>query len=175
MNARTYYLVRITMYSALLLVIPVFAVIGRSRLDSITITGLSILGALVAGLLAHAVWRYRNVPAAAQITYGPSPEVVRAHAAAGSRRMPLYTFGAGVLGIAVTYFGMQHGRANPIVVVGSPAMLLVGLAGTIHPPVFYAMRRDLGEQPGGARAIAYFLGIVGLGLGGFAAWWLFWR
>jgi hypothetical protein len=57
----------------------------------------------------------------------------------------------------------------------APVLFLLGLAGTIHPPIFYAMRNDIGDQPGGARAIAYFLTAVGLAIGGFCAWWVFWR
>jgi hypothetical protein len=55
-------------------------------------------------------------------------------------------------------------------------IFLLGLAGTIHPPIFYAMRNDCGRAAGRQSARSpYFLSAIGLAIGGFCAWWMFWK
>jgi hypothetical protein len=155
----------------------VMAILKGSALDPKSAMFLSIFAALMVGLMAHAAWRLRAVaPDARMRGYGPAPEVVQAHAQRGSRQMPLASLAIGLVGTVGSYFYMawQH-RGYPVIVILAPALLLLGLAGTIHPPIFYAMRRDLGEQPEGARMIAYFLTAIGLAVGGFLAWVVFWR
>ena len=176
MNARFYYTIRIAMFAAILLLVPILMLWTRSKPDPVVTIGLSIFALVIGGMLLHAVHRYRNLAPGAQVHYGPRPEVVQAHAAAGSRQMPLFALGAGGIGMVASWFYMlyEH-RGYPMIVAVCPALFLLGLAGTIHPPVFYAMRNDVGEVDGGKRAIAYFLLVTGFAIGGFCAWWMFWR
>ena len=177
MNARMYYLVRIGTFAAVLLTLLVMLAWRGQKLDPTSVIGLSIFGVVMVGLMAHAIWRLRSLAPDAQVRgYGPPPEVVRAHAAAGSRQMPLASLVIGAVAMVGSYFYLLHeNKGYPAVVILSPVLFLLGLAGTIHPPIFYAMRNDVGEQPGGKRAIAYFLSAIGLAIGGFCAWWIFWR
>ena len=176
MNARFYYTVRIAMFAAILLMIPIMMLWTRSKPDPIVGIGLAVFGLIIGGLLVHAVRRLQSLEPGAQVNYGPPPEVVQAHALAGSRQMPLAAFGIGAVAMIASWFYMlyEH-RGYPAIVLISPPLFLLGLAGTIHPPIFYAMRNDVGEVDGGHRAIAYFLMIVGLAIGGFCAWWMFWK
>lgn len=176
MNARFYYTVRIAMFAVILLMIPIMMLWTRSKPDPIVGIGLAVFGLIIGGLLLHAVRRLKSVAPDTQVRYGPAPEVVQAHAAAGSRQMPLFALGAGAVGTVGSYYYMlyEH-RGYPAIVAISPAVFLLGLAGTIHPPIFYAMRNDVGEVQGGTRAIAYFLLITGFAIGGFCTWWMFWK
>ena len=177
MNARVYYLVRIGTFVAVLLTLLVTLAWKGQKLDQTSAIGLSIFGVVMAGLMAHAIWRLRSLAPDAQVRgYGPPPEVVQAHAAAGSRQMPLASLAVGAVAMVGSYFYLLYeNKGYPVIVILSPVLFLLGLAGTIHPPIFYAMRNDVGEQPGGKRAIAYFLSAIGLAFGGFCAWWIFWR
>jgi len=175
-NARFYYMTRIAMFAAILIMIPIMMLWTRSKPDPIVGIGLSVFGLIIGGLLVHAVRKLQTLEPGAQVHYGPPPAVVQAHAMAGSRQMPLAAFGIGAVAMVASWFYMQYEhRGYPAIVLLAPPMFLLGLAGTIHPPIFYAMRNDVGDVDGGHRAIAYFLMIVGLAAGGFCTWWLFWR
>ena len=176
MNARFYYTVRIAMFAAILLMIPIMMLWTRAKPDPIVTFGLGVFALIIGGMLLHAVRKLQGLEPGAQVNYGPPPEVVQAHAAAGSRQMPLAAFAIGTVSLVGSWFYMmsEH-RGYPAVILIAPSLLLLGLAGTIHPPIFYAMRNDVGDVDGGHRAIAYFLMIVGLAAGGLCAWWLFWK
>jgi hypothetical protein len=174
-NARFYYTVRIAMFAVIFLMVPAMMLWTRAKPDPIVTTGLIVFDLIIAGLLLHAVRRFKSLEPGAQINNGPPPEVVRAHAEAGSRQMPLASFAIGAVSLVGSWFYMMYEhRGYPVILLIAPPLFLLGLAGTIHPPIFYAMRNDVGEVDGGHRAIAYFLLIVGLAIGGFCAWWLFW-
>ncbi len=106
----------------------------------------------------------------------PTRPVVPPEAVQGSRRIPLVLLLAGIMWIALSYNAVvEAGRGNPVVIVCTPVLLLLGLGGLIHPPVFHAMRRDIRVEPRGSRAIGFALLIIGLALGVFAAWRLYGR
>jgi hypothetical protein len=174
-NARLYYQIRIAMFLVMLLAAPLFMLRGPA-VGQKGVIAVVLFDVFIAALLAHAVWRFRRVAPGATVGYGPPPEVVREHALTGSRRMPLFALGTGAVILVASWFYLvyEH-KGHPIAIVLAPVLFLLGFAGTIHPPIFYAMRNDIGDQPGGARAIAYFLTAVGLGAGLFCAWWVFWR
>jgi len=176
MNARMYYLVRIGSYAAVLLTLLVMLAWKGQRLDQTSAIGLSIFGVVMAGLIVYSIWRLRGLAPETQVHFGPRPEVVRAAAEQGSRQMPLMSFLVGGAAMVGSYYYLlyQH-RGYPVIVIFAPVLFLLGLAGTIHPPIFYAMRNDVGEVQGGKRAIAYLLSVVGLANGGLCAWWMFWR
>ena len=176
MNARFFYTARIAMFAGIFLMVPAMMLWSRTKPDPTVMIGLAVFDLIIAGLLFHAVRKYRSLEPEAKVHYGPAPEVVQAHAAAGSRQMPLMSFIVGAVAMIGSYYYMlyQH-RGYPAIVLISPAIFLLGLAGTIHPPIFYAMRNDVGEVQGGNRAIAYFLLVVGLAIGVLCAWWLFWK
>jgi len=54
--------------------------------------------------------------------------------------------------------------------VAAAASFVTGLVGTIYPPLYYALRRDVPASRG-MRAMAYFIVALGLGLGLSWAWW----
>ena len=177
MNARTYYLVRIGTFAAVLVAMLVTMTLKGRALDQTSAIGLSIFAFVMAGLMAHAIWRLRSLAPGAQVrSYGPPPEVVQAHAEAGSRQMPLMALAVGALAMVGSYYYLLYqNKGYPVIVIFAPVLFLLGLAGSIHPPIFYAMRNDVGEVQGGKRAIAYLLSAVGLGIGGLCAWFMFWR
>jgi hypothetical protein len=176
MKARDYYLARGGTLLALMLGLPLMMAIKGEKPDAKGLIAFVLFDGVLAALLIHAIWRLRTLPAETRMRpRGPSHEVVHAAAIAGSRRLPLGTLLGGIAGLLLNLWLYGQGRHNLVALIASPALLLFGLGGTIYPPVFYAIRRDLGEQPGGARAIAYFLMIVGLVLGGLSAWWVLYR
>ena len=176
MNARLYYAIRIAALAVIVVLIPVILLWTRSKLDSVGIIVLSIFTLISVGIIVRGIRKYRELDPGARVDYGPRPEVVRAQALAGSRRMPVVALVIGTVSIVGGWLDLvyEH-QAYPVILFIGPVLFLLGLAGTIHPPIFYAMRNDIGEVDGRKRAIAYFLLIVGLAAGGFCAWWVFWR
>src|SRR5689334_1890512 len=163
------------MFLVMLLAAPLFMLRGPAA-DSKSVIAIVIFDVFMAAMIAHSVWCYRRLAPEATIGYGPPAAVVQAEAARGSRKFPLLALGIGALILVATWFYLQYEhKAHPVMLFLAPTLLLLGLGGTIHPPIFYAMRKDLPDPPEGARMIAYFLLIVGVGLGGFANWWVFWR
>jgi succinate dehydrogenase/fumarate reductase cytochrome b subunit len=176
MKARDYYLARGGTLLALMLGIPILMAIKGEQPDRKGLLAFLLFDGFLAALLIHSIWRLRTLPAEARMRpRGPSHEVVHAAAAAGSRRLPLATLLGGIAGLVLNVWLYGQGRYKLLALIVSPALFLFGLGGVIYPPVFYAIRRDLGEQPGSARAIAYFLMIVGLVLGGVSVWWVLYR
>jgi hypothetical protein len=176
MKARDYYMARGGTLLALMLGIPILMTMKGEKPDTKGLLTFLIFDGFLAALLIHAIWRLRTLPAEAHIRpRGPSHAVVHAAAITGSRRLPLLTLGGGIAGIVYNFLLYNQGRGHLVALLGTPVLLLFGLGGAIYPPAFYAIRRDIGEQPGGARAIGYFLMIVGLVLGGICAWWVLYR
>lgn len=176
MNARLYYLVRIGTAVALLLGIPLVMAIRGETPDTKGMIAFLAVDAVLVAYVVHGIVKLRKASPTAQMNYGgPSHAQVHTAAIQGSRRMPLLSLGAGIVGLLLSYWLWTQGRAHLLALLASPMLFLWGLGGVIHPPVYYALRQDLPDQPGGARAIGFFLIGIGLLIGGLSAWWLLYR
>jgi hypothetical protein len=176
LNARLYYLIRIGTAVALLLGIPLVMAIKGEKPNAKAMIALLAVDAVLVAYVVHAVLKLRKVPPTTEVRFaGPTHAEVHAAAIRGSRRLPLLTFGGGVVGLLLSYWLWTQGRGHLVALIATPVLLLLGIGGLIHPPVFYALRKDLPDQPGGAKAIGFFLIGIGLLIGGFAAWWVLYR
>jgi len=161
---------------AVLLGIPLVMAIRGDTPDKRDVIALLAVDAAMVACVVHGLLKLRRLSPRAQIDYGgPSHAQVHAAAIRGSRRMPLLSLGGGIVGLLLSYWLWTQGRGNLLALLATPMLLLWGLGGVIHPPVYYALRKDLPDQPGGAAAIGYFLIGIGLLIGGFAAWWVLYR
>jgi len=144
----------------------------RFHRDREEVLVLSVAFELVIGaFLVQALLERRRLGPKSWRAHEPSRPLVPAEAVRASRRIPLVFFLAGVLGIALSYNAVVGaGRGNPVVIVCTPMLLLLGVGGLVHPLVLHAVRRDIRVEPRGSRAIGVALLIVGLALGIFAAW-----
>ena len=167
---RRYYLVRMVIYSMLMLAGPIFLLRKGGKPDETSLTSVLILDALLAVFLGITYWRYRRLPAGTPVPVAARPGEVRAGAQPASRTRPVLMFLVGAAGILwVLHSWRAGGHGDSRVVLFAPVFLLVGLAGTIHPPLYHYMNGNEGRESPRVRALAYGIAILGVVIG-FLAW-----
>jgi len=168
LKAREYYLTRIVFNVVLLggLVIGI-ATQADWNDPSTPIYCLIILGTLGI-LVAWDSWDYFHTRP--DQPYGFSDTQVRAWAARNSRTPPGILL---VVSLLLTTFILIEGNPGGArwltVHLAAPLLLLIGLAGTLHPPLYYALSSAV-RTDGRTRALAYAIAGVGLLIGVYWAW-----
>ena len=167
MKAREYYGFRIVLYTAFLVAILIGIGTQADWNDPSTPIYCLLLAGAVGLVIAWDVWDYsRSRP---DQDYGFSDAQVRAWAAQNSRMLPgiLLVVGVGLTVLALTSRNTGHRWLTGH--VAAPFALLMGLAGTLHPPLYYALWPAV-RTDGRTRALAYAIAGVGLLLGMYWAW-----
>jgi len=168
LKAREYYLTRIIL-STVLLVIVLVGIATQADWNDPSTPIYFLVAVIGIGLvIAWDAWDYyRSRP---DEPYGLSDAQVRASAAQNSRRLPGILLVVSLL--LTVYMAIERSpghRRWMLAHAVAPLGLLVGLAGTLHPPFYYALWPAV-RAHGGTRALAYAIAVVGFLIGMYWAW-----
>ena len=170
MKAREYYLTRILFDVLFLLVVVVGIATQGDWNDPSTLIYFLILTGAVGIVLAWDAWDYFHSRPDQQ--YGLRDRDIRAWAAQGSRKLPGILLAVSVIGAVGLWIELNSGhRSWVLYYLVAPLGGLIGLAGVLHPPLYYALWPAI-RTHGGTRALAYAIAGVGLLIGVYWAWFV---